>query len=356
MSAAYDELRRDWCDAGDMPRATCHHCGARPGGPALPPLEQPTPATTGRTGRDLFPTLPTPPADQAPPLRLGQHAAGTCACGQPTRDNAYGCDDCAKELERLFAEAPWIAEQLDATITKQRAAAATGGGGSATRLTCAHDDPNLCSCPVTLPWNDKAAKILNALVAHLVHTVKLCAAEHIRNQSPYTGAPHATVPDMVAWLLWRVDGLTLSESFTATLKTSLLLADDALKAIDRGPDLMYLGLCDARDEDGLCGGAIYAREGETTGRCRGCRATYDVAARRGGLERALDDRLCTASEIAHLATYLGLPASRDRVRNLVNQWHRRGRITASGGLTEPRFRYGDVTPLLQATYAENKGA
>lgn len=71
MTDAYDELRRDWCDAGDMPRATCHHCGAHPGGPSLPPLDRPWSfdgqRMTRRSGRDVFPARPTA---AAPKLRL----------------------------------------------------------------------------------------------------------------------------------------------------------------------------------------------------------------------------------------------------------------------------------------------
>jgi hypothetical protein len=364
VTDAYDALRSDWCEQGDLPRATCWHCGAHPGGPALPPLDRPWTydgkPVVRRSGRGVFPSLATPPADTGEPLKLGRPTAGYCACGQPTRDNAYGCDDCARELERLFAEAPWIAEQLDDTITKQRGNAASNGVGSGVPLTCGHMDTDACGCPVSLPWNDKAAQILADLRKHLAHTVKVCQDRHIRHQSPYALDPNTdSTPSMAAWLLWRVDGLTFSDVFTQTLKAGLKVEKDALLAIDRGPDLLYLGLCDARDEDGLCGGAIYARAGEDTGKCRACRAEYDVNARRGGLERALDDRLCTASEIAHLATYLGLPSSvtRERVRNLVNQWHRRKIIT--GHVTrehpEPRFRYGDVAPRLAATY-DTKGA
>jgi hypothetical protein len=342
MTDAYDILRSDWCEQGDLPRATCWHCGAQPGGPALPPLDRPWTyngqAVVRRSGRGLFASVPTPAAEDNPEIKRGRGSAGNCGCGQPTRDHAYGCDHCAGELERLFAEAPWIAEQLDDTITKQRGAAAANG-----------------TTPESLPWNDKAARILADLRKHLARTVKVCQDRHIRHQSPYALAPNTdSIPSMSAWLLWRVDGLTFSDTFTEILKTGLKVEKQALLAIDRGPDLMYLGLCDARDEDGLCGGAIYARAGEDTGKCRACRAEYDVNARRGGLERALDDRLCTASEIAHLATYLGLSATRDRVRNLVNQWHRRKIIT--GHVThehpEPRFRYGDVAPRLAATYAD----
>lgn len=345
MTDAYDELRKDWCDVGDLPRATCAHCNAQPGD-GLRYLDRPWTfdgqPVVRRSGRNVFPTIADPPSPDRPPVkRRGRGDPGHCACGTPTRDQAYGCDHCAGELERVFAEAPWLAEQLDATITRQRAAA---GGASS---------------PDSLPWNDKAARILADLRKHLTATVRLCDQYDVRNQSPYPGGPDGdSVHALSAWLLWRVDGLTFRPEFTDTLKTALRVEADALLAIDRGPDLLFLGVCDARDDDGLCGGAIYARAGDELGKCRACRAEYDTARYRGNLEQALDDRLCTASEIAHLATYLGLPsrATRDRVRNLVNQWHKRGRIKAVGGKGEARFRYGDVIVLLAAAYPDEKGA
>ena len=58
-------------------------------------------------------------------------------------------------------------------------------------------------------------------------------------------------------------------------------------------------------------------------------------------------KLCTAAEIAHLSTYLGLDISREQVRKRINQWHRRNQITRKGGvLNEPTFRFGDALALL----------
>lgn len=340
MTDAYDELRKDWCDEGDMPRATCHHCGARPGGPSLPPLDRPWSfdgqPMTRRTGRDIFPTRPTPEHEPRP-LKFGPRSGDTCACGRPTRNNAFGCDDCADELTRTLTDTPWLAEQLDTTITRQRAMQPGARGADA------------------IVWNDRAAKVQRDLSRHLATTVKLCVDQHVRHSSPYSLDPNTdSAPSMARWLLWRVDGLTLNAEFDAILRQALKIEAQALGVIDAAPDVLYLGLCGARNDDEMCTGAVYAVAGEAVGKCRACRARYASAVRREALQQQLDDRLCTAAEIAHLATYLGIEKPRDQVRKLVNQWHKRGLIAAAPGKGEPRFRYGDVVPRLAAAYS--KGA
>lgn len=332
------------CEQSDLPKIACAHCGARPGD-NLPP-ERPWTfdgqKMTRRTGRDVFPTAPTPTAEPRP-LKFSDHTAGTCACGRPTRDNAYGCDDCADELSRFLGDATWLAEQLDTTITRQKGKHPTAGGRSADAIV----------------WHDKASKIQKGFRRYLRVVVRYCVATHVTHSSPYLGHPdtrEAMPAEMAGWLLWRVDGLTHKADFDALLRAALKLEEQTLRVIDAAPDLLYLGICGAQHElEEPCDGAVYAIAGEDVGKCRVCRARYDTEARRTGLQQKLDDRLCTAAEIAHLATYLGIDAKRSTVRNLVNQWHKRKRITAAPGVGDPRFRYGDIAPLLAATY-DSKGA
>lgn len=54
-----------------------------------------------------------------------------CRCGRPTRDDAYGCDDCGDELARALAEVPWLTEELEVTISRQKGVdyRRVGGGG-----------------------------------------------------------------------------------------------------------------------------------------------------------------------------------------------------------------------------------
>lgn len=333
----------DLCEFSDLPKTTCWHCGARPGDRTVPERPWSFNGVT-MTRKSVF-TNAAEPADWAtgrdiPNLKLTNRGDG-CACGQPTRNDAYGCDDCAGELARTLGDTPWIAEQLDVTITGQRGKR-PGVTGRATD---------------GLPWNVKASAVLHQLHEHLATTVRLCTDAHVPHQSPYTAPPTDDTTSMSRWLLWRVDGLTLNKGFTDVLRTALRIEKAANHVIDRAPDRIFLGMCELAKFQ-LCDGAVYVKVGEPIGKCRGCGLEYDAEDRRNALEKRLDDHLCTAAEIAELVTYLGIRAKRDTVRNRVNQWHSRKvliakRIEKDG---TPRFRYGDVAPLLSALYDKPKGA
>lgn len=322
------------CSHSDLPVNVCEHCGAQPG-----TRIQLTPVRRPRRGHPVSTDLPTPPT--YPTRKLGKSKAGECACGQPTRDGAYGCDDCADELSRLYGDVPWLAEQLDTTITRQRG---KRPGASAR----ANDG---------LPWDLKAATTQKALLQYLQGVAVTCIKSQIRHQSPNPGGPANTPNSISAWLLWRVDGLQFNEAFPDALKRGLAIEQRIYGCIDRGPDLLYLGVCQKVPDGDTepCGGAIYAKTDETIGSCRVCRAKYDTNTTRTELAAKLDDMLCTAAEIAHLATYLGLDVERRRIQLVVAQWHKRKRIAAapsSGPDAAPRFRYGDVAILLAQTYAK----
>ncbi len=260
----------------------------------------------------------------------------TCTCGRATRDEAFMCDDCGDELARLLGDVPAIVEDLDITITGQRGKAPASGRSATTAL----------------PWNDKAAVVLQALRNELVNAVRTCIEDQVRNSSPYPGWPDDTLPAISAWLLWRVDGLAFHEEGPGLMRRLASIEGRAIRAVDRRPDVQYLGSCIAPS----CDGGIYAEVGDLVGHCRRpeCRAPYKVDASRRTLEAALDARLCTAAEIAHLATYLGLRAKREAVRKRVNQWHTRGLVTpkshAENG--DPRFAYGEVRGLLYREFSE----
>lgn len=288
--------------------------------------------------RDPFAELATP-LDPGPPLRLSRVKPadlGTlCACGQPTRGGAYGCDDCAGELQRFYGDVPWLVEQLDISVTRQRGKRTGAGGGE------------------VLPWLDRAAIAQRRIAGLLDTTVRLCQAAHVRNQSPYQGPPTRGPVAASKWLLWRVDGLPHVRVFPDLLRASVHTERNVLHVIDCEPDLLYLGQC---GNDG-CDGAVFAFNGEDTGKCRACRATYDVDRRRAALFADLDDKLCTAAELAHLTTYLDLGVDRAKVRKLINQWHTRGVLEAKGhdAAGAPTFRYADAIGRLAATYG-SKGA
>ena len=348
----------DRCDYSDLPRTECDHCGAHPGnaGVIAPRLaETGQGATNGlhpgsyatvilngrenatsQSGRDLWASVPTPARDRDRQLVLVRHPEpGTCACGIPLHDNATGCPECVEEMERILGDTPWLTEQLELAITGQRAKRGAGRG----------DDG--------LPWNDAAATTLDEFRNELSTTVRVLAEEHD------LAWPQDSMTAMSRWLLTNVQLLAHDDAWTDALRNLRRIEGDTLRIVDNPPARLFLGWCKAETIVGTdltvrieeCGGPVYAREGQTMGTCRECRTEYDVEASRKALTDALDDQLVTAAEIAKLAVYLGIEQPRERIRKLVNTWHRRKRIEAQGEREgAPTFRFGKVLPLLSATF------
>lgn len=258
----------------------------------------------------------------------------TCMCGRPTRDAAYVCEDCLNDLSRDLNECPGLDEELEITITRQRGAAL--GGGSAN------------SGETALPWHDKASEAQRELHNALASWVRVCIEEGVRHQAAHDNAPSDRIMGMSRWLLWRVDGLAFHEAGYEAVREISRATERVRNIVFFKPaPRMYLGACDQIDEEGPCPGDVYARQGQDEGYCELCGQEYPVDQRRADMENQLDDKLFTAAEIAHLATYLGLDADRERVRKLVNQWHKRGQISERGHDGDsPRFRYGSVRVKL----------
>ncbi len=258
----------------------------------------------------------------------------TCACGAPTPDTATMCPTCNDHLARLIGDVPAMVDDLEVTMTGQRAKVAGSSGGGA-----------------GIHWNEAAGDTLRTLRKELAADVQTCIKDHVRTQSPTDTTPNPHDPKaMSRWLLWRVAGLAYHADGHPMLTRLTTIEQATARIIDNRAPNQYLGRCTSMRDGVECGGSIYAPAGKETGTCerRDCKAEYDVEASRAGLEDALDARLYTAAEIASLSVYLGLPVSRERVRKLLNQWHRRGRIVPHGTDTNgaPMFTYGDVRALL----------
>lgn len=271
----------------------------------------------------------------------------TCSCGQPTRDDAYVCDNHRDELEKALAEVPATIDEIELTMTRQRSAPISGGPSSATK---------------PLPWHEKAADAKRNLRAILVSWVRLCDEEGVR------GAP-TRLPDddpaaMSRYLLHCAQGLALHEAGMDAVDEITDAVAECWRVISwRKRERIYLGRCGqvVKDDDGevitlACDGDVYAEEGEPVGHCEDCAQGVTVVIRKAEIDKLLNDRLMTAAEASTAAIYLGLPVSRERVRNRINQWHKRGRITAAPADTdEIRFRYADLRRLLFAEFGRDAG-
>jgi hypothetical protein len=132
----------------------------------------------------------------------------------------------------------------------------------------------------------------------------------------------------------------------------VLAAERALYRVDaRGPERIYAGLCTVclavREESRL-----YALPGDEWVTCPAadCGMDYRTEDRRNLMRDALDARLCTAAEIATLATYLQLLGDREKTRKRINLWHSRGLLKPASVSVdgEPVYPFGDVVRLLVA--------
>jgi hypothetical protein len=110
---------------------------------------------------------------------------------------------------------------------------------------------------------------------------------------------------MSRWLLWRVDGLAFHEAGYEAVREISRATERVRNIVFFKPaPRMYLGL--RRDhEDGPA--PATCTPARTSGRTTAtCAARLPGRRRRADDGATLDDKLFTAAEIAHLATYLGL--------------------------------------------------
>lgn len=283
-----------------------------------------------------------------------------CRCGKPTRDDAYVCDDCAHELAKALGDVPAVVEELEVTITRAKGVdyRRVGGGkgartsprtdkrieGDRSPESPKMDAPHLGAQIQDDVGNMTAAEARSHLRGVLVAWVKFCADERVRSSSPHLGLPEDNLTDISRWLMWRVDGLTLHDIGPEAVDEIVSAVAHCHRLTDRPADRQYLGACEE------CGdGRLYARPGGALARCNDCGDQTDAEELRTRLLHELDDRLCTAAEIAHLSTYLGLRDDRGTVRKRINQWHARERIRKEAAISdEPVFRFGIVWRLLVA--------
>lgn len=266
-----------------------------------------------------------------------------CRCGRPTRDAAYVCDTCGDLLSRALGDVAWLDDELETTITQQQGIdyRRVGGGKGGKAV-------------VPSPANMGASEARTHLKALLVSWALFCAAEGVRNSSPTDGLPADNLTALSRWLLWRVDGLTLHDIGPEAVDEITSAVAHCHRHIDRPADRQFLGDC--REQE--CDGRVYARPGGEVARCDACGTTTPADQIRARLLEELDDRLCTAAEIARLSTYLGLKADREVVRKRINQWSTRGQVTAHPSFSDDTtFRFGEVYAMLvRADYGTRESA
>lgn len=222
-----------------------------------------------------------------------------CKCSRPTE--AYVCLECLDDLARALRDVPWLDDELDVTITKQRGIPTTGG--SASRETA-------------LPWHEAAAEARRHLRALLVSWVKFCDEEHVRVQQCEPGLPADTMTAMSRWMLLRVDGLGLIDIGPDAVEEITDAVDACRKVIDRRPDREFVGRCE-------CGRNLEREPGASMVRCRSCGAEHDAEAKVSELWGQVAGLLVTAREGVALLKRCGITVKQDTV----DKWREREKIT-----------------------------
>lgn len=268
-------------------------------------------------------------------------------CDRATRDGRTVCDTCTDAFRKQLAEMPWTVQQLTVSQTRQRGVLLDPTGSA--------------SAVSLLPYQPRAAEVLRDLHSALASTVMFLHEEGIRptiTRGDPDLLPRDTAASMAAWLLASIERLVFHELAGRVIDEIEAATDKARTVIFFKPSQrVYLGPClGLLDEDGAeagpCPGEVYADEGADLGQCDECKRPHPVDERRAWLNEQMGDRLMTAAEIATAAvTLFGMDAKRDRVRNLVTAWDKRKRIRSHEGPGNPRYRYGEVLPLLQETYS-----
>lgn len=231
-------------------------------------------------------------------------AENECRCGRPTRD--YVCQDCGDSLARALGEVPWLTDELEISVTRQKGVdyrQASGGKGA--------KKPTERPSPVN--WG--ASEVRAHLKALLVSWTRLCNEEHVRNSSPYPGLPDDDMPALSRWLLWRVDGLMLHEAGSDAVDEITSAVAHCHRIIDRPPDQEFAGPCQ-------CGRDLYRKPGAPKVTCRQCEMEYDVDDLAKWMREQMTGRLVTIREGSLLLGKLGMPTA---IRTL-QHWGAKGWI------------------------------
>lgn len=264
-----------------------------------------------------------------------------CRCGRPLRDVATTCQTCGDQLARSLSEVPWLTEELDISTTRQQGIDYRRVGNSGKGAKKPSERPS----PVS--WGPSEAR--THLKALLVSWVLLCASDGVRHREATDRLPDDNLPALSRWLLSRVDGLLLHDAGSDAVDEITHAVTRCHRLIDRPADRQYLGAC------GLCTqGRLYSRPGSQWATCESCDTAQDAEQIRARLLNELKDRLCTASEIARLSTYLGLQADREQVRKRINQWATRKLLEKHASIAdETTFVFGEAYELLaRADYGD----
>lgn len=305
-------MSEERCEYSDLFVSQCAHCPEVEPGPVEPPA---------KTAEVRYVVAWTPAHDRAPvrpthgppPVELGGTGARQCRCGRPVRNNAVVCATCSHKLATALGEVEWLDEELNTTISGQRACALGGGSPSVEQ---------------GLHWHDRAADAQRELRTYLVAWTRLCDEEEVRHRAPTSDLPEDTLPSMARYLRWRVDGLAMHPAGDDAVDEITRAVHTCLRLIDRHPEREFIGPCN-------CGRDLYRRPGQAQVECRWCHWVVTASEMLTWMSDQMEGRLVTVREGVGLLGRFGLPVASETVKS----WVKRGHLAQAGDNLEGRHLY-----------------
>lgn len=259
-------------------------------------------------------------------------------CTRPVQSVTV-CDECLTEHDERLDDLPLVVRALEDRFLKvQRFSVAGLGIGK----------PDEAPVPFDRTASAARRQLLRALV-RWTHAFNVTDPYGYPAALGYKATP-PSIPALVDHLRRHRDIIAVSVLGPQAVDDLRQAYNRALRAVDRPPDLVFLGICSMTiDVDGdrvECDADLYAEWGKPMARCRRCKHNHDVKNRQTVLLRHVYDQLAGASDISRGLSGLDISVTAERIR----QWKARGRIIPHGTNLrgDPLYRVGDVVDLVMA--------
>lgn len=248
----------------------------------------------------------------------------TAGCGRPSPDASL-CGSCSRELLRQLLSVPWLTRQLTTTLARLDRVPASAGAGT-------NDGPPL---PFRLTVTQAASTLRHTLTPWVREI-----AQQQRIPPPRRNIPVRT---LATWLARNIEHARRHHDAAQLADEISYAVEQVKKAIDRPPDLFYLGPCDGCRTDLYCGCDARGWPTAAVITCRACSRRYEATERREWLLSAVRDRLATAAEISQAVPAL---YGREIRTGTIRQWLNRGRLAPRAWLLN-----GVIYPYRPADHA-----
>lgn len=269
-------------------------------------------------------------------------------CSAAVHEGTFLCRRCSTTLDVALANIAAYVADLETVRTRQTRYSEVSGGGSG-----AKGKTMPLGMDLRFDVDGKGTLVEAGARNSLVTWVRMAL-----DTWPGTRMPDDRVAAMCRFLS-SIRAAIAGQEWAEELLRDMLAAERSLRAfVDRPPERIYAGTCIVCAIVGEHS-PLYARQGDEKILCpaEDCRKEYDVAECRETLLATVDGLLCTAAQIASLATYFGVLEDREKVRKRINVWDHRG-VIQPDGLTpegEPTYAFGEtVQAILRADAARKR--